>query len=258
MTDLGGQDYLDQLDEPTRRRLQKTAAEMVRFAQQHATAVMIAPPPSHGGKLNTASGTVLQLNSRYFFVTAAHVLAEYEIRVRQDPQLRWQVGAVVFDPLERVVFRNDQADLLLLRLMTAEAPMTQVAIASAVAGWPPPPPQPGDFVLVSGYPAIDRERRGNKEILFHALSAMFQVTTSGPGYFVCQWQRQYFASFEGPGVPPKGRSLGGISGGPVFRVSKLSYPLVGVVSQFEHEFELLRVATMDILPSLSELVGGAA
>ncbi len=182
MTEPGGQAYLDALDEASRRRLKETAAEMVKFAQKHAAAVIIAPPPSQGGKLNTASGAVLQLNDTYLFVTAAHVLEEYETRLSQEPNLRWQVGAVVFDPLERLVFRDDKSDVALFRLMIPEAPMTDVAIASAVAGWPPPRPALGDFVLVSGYPAADREQRSAKEISFRALSAMFQVTTSGPGY----------------------------------------------------------------------------
>lgn len=248
MSELGGQAYFDSLNESARRQLKETGAEMVKFAQKHATAIMIAPPPSQHGKLNTASGVILELEGKHFLVTAAHVLAEYEARLQKDQRVRWQVGAVVFDPSERLVLRDDKSDVALFRLMMTEAPMTQVHISSAVAGWPPPHPSAGDFVIVSGYPAVDRQREGEKQINFNALSAIFQVTTTGPGYFVCQWQREYMASFEGPGVPPQGMSLGGISGGPVFRVESLAYPLVGIVSQFQHDFELLRVATLDIVP----------
>ena len=258
VSEIGGQNYFESLDEGARARLRDTAREMVRFAQTHATAVMIAPPPSKGGELNTASAVVLHVQSRYFLITAAHVLRHFEQRKANDPDVQWQVGDVVFDPRERVAFRDESSDVALLRLMIPEAPMIRVSVASPVAGWPPPHPTPGQFVLVSGYPALDRQRQGKREIVFNALSAMFQVTTSGPGYFVCQWQREFFASFDGPGVPPHGRSLGGISGGPVFAVGKLSYPLVGVISQFEHDFELLRIATLDILPPVDELAGGAA
>jgi hypothetical protein len=234
--------------------MKETGAEMVKFAQKHATAIMIAPPPSQYGKLNTASGAILQVEGSYFLVTAAHVLAEYEARFQRDQRVKWQVGAVVFDPSERLAFRDDPSDVALFRLMMTEAPMTQVHISSAVAGWPPPHPSPGDFVIVSGYPAVDRQREGEKQILFNALSALFQVTTTGPGYFVCQWEREYMASFEGPGIPPQGMSLGGISGGPVFHVGSLAYPLVGIVSQFQHDFELLRIATLDTVP-LAALTG---
>ena len=46
-------------------------------------------------------------------------------------------------------------------------------------------------------------------------------------------------------VPPADLDYGGWSGGPVFLVGDLAYPLVGVVSQFQGTYELLRIALVN-------------
>ena len=249
MSELGGQAYLDSLGENERRRLKETGAEMVKLAQKHSAAIIIAPPPSQQGRLQSASGCVLLLEGTHYLVTAAHVLAGFESRRATDKSVTWQVGDLVLNPLDRVAWRDDERDVLMLSLRATEAAMIPVAVASVSDGWPPPHPAADDFVLVSGYPAADRWRHDAKRLTFNALSAIFRVTTSGGYHLVCQWEREFFVSFEGPGVPPKGRELGGMSGAPVFRIGRLTYPLVGVVSEFQNDFELMRVSTLHPAPS---------
>jgi len=100
----------------------------------------------------------------------------------------------------------------------------------------------GDYVLVAGYPKIGREQLGPAKVFFKAMSARFHVTAVGNHHLICQWERTDFINFGGPEIPEPGTDLGGLSGGPVFLERRLSYPLVGVISQFQEGFELLRVA----------------
>lgn len=67
----------------------------------------LAPPRSRGGKINGASGSVLQLGSGVFIVTASHVLEGYETRIQAGEVLNWQVGDLPpFDLISRIAWRS--------------------------------------------------------------------------------------------------------------------------------------------------------
>jgi len=77
---------------------------------------------------------------------------------------------------------------------------------------------------------------------------LLQVTAVGSDYAVCQFFRENWISFDEHGVPPPGTELGGISGGPVVQLRNLDYPLVGVVSEFSTDFELLHFKLLADVP----------
>jgi hypothetical protein len=73
-------------------------------------------------------------NPDIFFVTAEHVLAEYEKRTREGERLNWQIGRLPpFDPIPRIAWRDKTdayersqmpyrpTDIVLLRLTKEEA-----------------------------------------------------------------------------------------------------------------------------------------
>lgn len=125
--------------------------ELMNFAQGHTLPMCFAPPlitatvplaagpvavrlPLTLGKVDGASGCILQLQSGYFFVTAEHVLAEYEKRTREGERLDWQIGKLPpFDPDSRVAWRDKTdafersqmpyrpTDIVLFRLTKEEA-----------------------------------------------------------------------------------------------------------------------------------------
>ena len=145
--------------------------ELLNFAQGHALPMCFAPPlvtatvplatgpiavklPLTLGKVDGASGCVLQLQSGYFFVTAEHVLAEYEKRTREGERLNWQIGKLPpFDPISRIAWRDKtdayersqmpyrSTDIVLLRLTKEEAEEAcgEARIVPTPARWPPPP-----------------------------------------------------------------------------------------------------------------------
>jgi len=220
---------------------------MVGLAQDCAVPIIYAPPVSVGGKINGATGCVLELSSGWFVVSASHVLDGYEERVKSGEKLNWQVGKLPpFDPHERIAWRDSAKDTLLLRLSPDEARKVGGCIVSACAGWPPPIPEAGQPVLVAGYPRVLRELDPEKKIEAGSIAAMFRVTTTGDGYFVCQIERDDLVSFnEKSSLPDPATDFGGWSGGPVLLVGTVGYPLVGVVSEYQQGFELLRIATLE-------------
>jgi hypothetical protein len=219
---------------------------MVRLAQSYAVPIVYAPPPRHGGVINGATGTVLKVGLEHFILTASHVLDGYEKRQVSGERLNWQVGHLPpFDPLSRIAWRDCARDIVLLRLCGDEASQVGSWVVTP-SSWPPERPDVGALVLVAGYPKVLREEIGSLETIgSDPLSAMFRVTTTGEGYFVCQIEQEDLVSFnEGP-VPDADTDFGGLSGDPALLVGAIDYPLVGVVSQYEANFQLLRIATLE-------------
>jgi len=225
-------------------RIRTCGVQMIELARQHARGLILGP--SKGGPIETASYCVMEKDGRYYLITAAHVYQRTEEWMAQDASVRWQAGELVFDPLERVCHSGPREnDVILIELGKLEATMARVPVCSTIAGWPPPAPRQHDYILAAGYPAVIRERPSPGEVNFRALAAMLPVTTSGDAHLCSQWDRENMIHFSGAGgIPPSGIQLGGMSGGPVFLVRQLDYPLVGVVTDFQSEWELMRLGLL--------------
>jgi hypothetical protein len=114
--------------------------------------IIFAPPLSIGGKVNSGTGFVLQLNCGSFVVTASHVLDEYENRVQSGEQLYWLVGKLPpFDPLSRIAWRGVKKDVVLLRLPPQEiSRLRPHCTITAPTQWPPSVPHEQQLALLAG------------------------------------------------------------------------------------------------------------
>jgi hypothetical protein len=207
------------------------------------------------GKIDGASGCILQLESGYFFVTAEHVLrgeGSYEERVAVGERLNWQIGKLPpFDPLSRIAW-PDKADnrslmpyrptdivFLTLSELDAMEACGAARIVPTPMEWPPAQLTVGQLVVLAGFPnqlrTIDLQGTMNRE----ACGLAFEVTTIGEGYCKCQFAYADLINFDG-GSPLdlNAVNLGGMSGCPVFalasssRCEQLRYPqLIGIFSQ---------------------------
>lgn len=270
------------------QRYRAVAHQMTTFARDHAIPITFAPPfktlaiplsggdigavtvPLSLGKIDGATGCVMQLQSDVFVVTAEHVLKKYEERLEEGEVLNWQVGNLPpFDPRPRVAWRggsNHRPDIVFLSISEQEAEHAcagRTHIISASTGWPPSAPQVGKAVLLVGFPntlrEIDNLFRVTKEvegaiIKAGSLSAMLRVTTTGEGYFKCRFEYAELLSFDEQPLPltQLNTNIGGLSGGPVFEVDEIVYPFVGVISQrfgFLEDSDVVVIAALDGLPS---------
>jgi hypothetical protein len=253
MTNLGGAEQFQQLGPSERKRYKQAAREMIRLAEGYAIPIIFAPPLSVGGTINGATGCIIDLDGRYCLLTASHVLEGFENRTRAGEVLNWQVGALPpFDPLCRITWRSTDRDLLFLRLTKDEAVAacgTGSRIVPTLTGWPPKPPTSGQVVLVAGFPRALREVTTNDQIGAGPFGAMFRIANAKEGYCDCQIEDRDLIGFDDSRLPPPDADMGGLSGGPVFCVGTLSYPLIGVVTDHCRitlaEFQLLRIATLN-------------
>jgi len=250
MSELSGVQQFQQLSFEDQARYIAINQQMARLARNHAVPIIFAPPRSRGGKINGASGSVVQLKSGVFITTASHVLEGYESRMEAGEVLNWQVGDLPpFDPIPRVAWRSRDLDIVLLRVTAKEARSIGPCIISAPGKWPPVTPQEGQIVLVGGYPkALREEDIQNGSIGAGPYSAVFRVTVVGDGYCKCMIERRDLISFDGGPLPQVGIDMGGLSGGPVLLMDAINYPLVGVVTDRCEmslaEFEILQFATL--------------
>jgi hypothetical protein len=271
--------------------------ELMSFAQGHAIPACFAPPlltatvplatgpvavklPLTLGKVDGASGCVLQLQSGYFFVTAEHVLAEYEKRIREGERLNWQIGRLPpFDPISRLAWRDKTdayersqmpyrpTDIVLLRLSKEEAQEAcgEARMVPTPAKWPPPPLSIGQHVVMAGYPnqlrAVDLAGTMNRE----ACGLAFQVTNLGDGYCKCQFLYDDVIDFGGAAQPDaKSVNLGGMSGCPVFALASsgesglVQYPrLAGVFTERwgrDATIDIIEIATFEKVSECDFLV----
>ena len=172
--------------------------QMVRLARDYAVPIIFAPPPSVGGKINGASGCVVQLASGLFVITASHVLAGYEKRVSEGERLNWQVGNLPpFDPLPRVEWRSSEKDIVLLRISENQARKIGPCTISSPRPWPVQPPKEGQLVLVAGYPKGLREENPSAAWIGSGpYSAIFRVTIAEANRCKCLIERKDLIGFE--------------------------------------------------------------
>jgi hypothetical protein len=222
-----------------RSRILTAGHAMTKYAYRRAAAIMIGAPAWRGTAIRSGSALVVEQDGAHFLGTAWHVIA-YWLKIRRRVKdLVFQVADALIDPAQALVWKDESADIAFLSLTPEQFAQIPIAVCEATKGWPPPRPEPGQYVVMSGYPSVIRQQLGPRTIQFNALSSMLQVTAVGSDYAVCQFFRENWVSFDEHGVPAPGTHLDGISGAPVLQVRRLDYPLIGVVSEFSRDFELL-------------------
>jgi hypothetical protein len=223
---------------------------MIGLVRKYAVPIIFAPPPGTAGEINSASGSLLKLDSGYFVLTAHHVLDSYRKRLQTGEKLNWQVGNLPpFDPLSRIGWEDAERDTLLLSLSAHEARQVGSCIIADPVRWPAPTPAVGQLVLVAGFLKVLREVHAAGVISTDGLAAMFRIASVGDGYSYCKYEgEEDLVSFNGLPLPEEGMFMGGLSGGPALLVvgKSIIYPvLVGVISQCVEGFGLLRIATLE-------------
>jgi hypothetical protein len=253
MSGRGPSRRFDALPAGEQDRFREWGRFMVGLAQSYAAPIIFGPRPNVEGVINGATGFVWKLSGDYFFVTALHVLEEYERRLHAGEQIIWQIGKLPpIDPISRIAQRSDVKDMLLLKLLKNEAHRVGSSIVDTQSGSPLPIPKEDDLVVVAGFTKELREvdRRGT--IKSDGWAAIFRVTDVRDQTFDCRiGKEEDFVSFNELPLPDEDVDMGGLSGGPAFVVSgKLIQYLAPVGIVVHHiprsfdDLKLLRIALL--------------
>lgn len=188
------------------KEIREGSRAILELAYQHVGALIIGEPPSAHTTINSASCFAIELQDRFYLATAEHVLRFSETHPTFATEA-WQVGQLRFSPHDRIAYRDPTADVALLSLRRTELPLTRLMPLTALAGWPPPAPVAGQFIAVSGFPAIARQRSSQKQVHFDAVTGLFRIETAGPDYCTCVFERAEWLTSADRSPPPPGTGL---------------------------------------------------
>ena len=163
------------------------------------------------------NGTVcfLQTSKRLIAVTARHVFEEYRKAKAEQPDIRCQFGGVTTEPEDRLIAESEYLDLVTFDI-------SEVVVAASGCSphtpllWPTREVTVGDTLLYGGYPgSLRAEHEVTADFPFQWFAwAPISVTPENIKLHIDL--ENFHQPLQGANVP--NIELGGMSGGPVFRL----------------------------------------
>ncbi|QDQ82269.1 hypothetical protein [Paraburkholderia megapolitana] len=235
--------------------------ELARFPLRFCKPAFFGIWPRAGEQLTVNNGTasLVARDNERFAITCHHVLDGYRTKRAESDRAFFQIGNCRFEPLEQVVGESETPDVAVIGLTAAQADEItdgSVGIGEAFAeigdGEPVPVPE-GAGIAFGGFPGDLRLRPRAAEFNFGSFGCgATPVTSSREHYLVCQFER---VEWIRQGYEPEPTSIGGMSGGPAFRICEseagiISHKFAGIVYEFNPAFELLYIAQLRAIHDL--------
>lgn len=200
-----------------------------RAAYSHCCSILIGCPRRPSLNANNATGVFLLLDGYHYVLTAQHVIDGFVKKVTTDPPAHFQVNNLVLNPVGRLVFSDSENDLAVFAIDAREVSDIGKRPYQPIGPWPPAPPREGAFVQLTGFARANRINRDPGTVENFSLHMAGYVMPRHSGNFAVRIERDGVPTENvGLAVPP-GRSLGGMSGGPVMLFGAEPLPLVGVI-----------------------------
>ena len=203
--------------------------------------------------LHNGTLCLLDTGSNKIGITADHVYSEYLQNKQANPDIVCQIGGNTFLPENRVIDRSSELDLATFEL-------SDIIVAAsggyfhAPRHWPTGVVTEGDAILLGGYPGLLREEH-------HATADIPFQWFAGAATSVSPLNVSLNIDFKNLHQPLKPNSplnpqLGGMSGGPVFRLVPgiiEHLELVGFIYEYHESFELILARPTICLQSSGQL-----
>jgi len=225
-------------------RIHKMARALAELACSYSTYVFLVGKEAAATKINMGSAFIVVRNGTHVLLTAEHVLEEFELRKQSDPSSSFQAGECVLELSGRNILRDKTIDVAFLELTQLEALRIGSKPYIPNEDWPADEIAKGDYAQFCGFPSFFKREVGANELSIAPFAGFVEVNAVHPTYFNCVFQRPNWVTRGPENTPPAGTVLGGLSGGPVLLRAQFKYPVVGLVSEFQEGFEILRVARL--------------
>lgn len=229
--------------------------ELADFPLRFSTSILIGDGYEKKPADNLVNGTatLLELKNRRYAITCSHVLKEFKSRKELRDLVLFQIGNLIIDPMNFLVFDNPQMDLAAIDLTEIDSsfvisPGNPKAQFFVPKSWPPKNVKHENAVLLGGLPGSFRKHFPTNEILFQTFSVGGAFVASlSETQFAVQFERENWVSHPKVIDPRQVYELGGISGGPVFierreKSGLTSFELIGIIKEFSPSFDLLFAA----------------
>ena len=157
-----------------------------------------------------------------------------------------QFGGNTIYPEKRFIAGDKKLDIATFDVPPVFVSASEVKVIHKPATWPPPPLQQGELVIYGGYPGALKEP-GTNEIVWPFQSFTWKVTDVTETNIVLHVD---FPNLYWPGHEEEKINdvLGGVSGGPVFRIieipegtqMRVRFELVGIVYEVHESLQVVR------------------
>jgi hypothetical protein len=233
------------LPESVRRVIVEDGARIGELVAGHTVQILIGPPASAqgGAKVNHASGVHVLIDANHYLATAAHVIRKVADRVSHGERVISQIGNAIVPVLDRIVWWDEALDLAVVALEPKEVRAIP-AKPWAPVSWPPAPPVEGEYVAFAGFPARYRVDGGPGQIDLNLVGGILRIESASDRRMTSVIYRDDLVLTKGPEIPPKYSELGGMSGGPVFRIENKVIELVAIIKEDSKEYDALFFAPL--------------
>lgn len=187
------------------------------------------------------NGTVALVNTGLMVlaISANHVYEQYLKDKGTNPNLKCQFGNVTVEPEKYVIDSDKTLDLVTFDLPVILATATGVTIHSSPS-WPPPELHASELVIFGGYPG-NRRAEKSRTLNSDFVSFISRIDQSSEDHVSVHLNMpdSHWPQGERMTISP---DLGGISGGPVFRLRTgplETLEFAGVVYEWSQTYELV-------------------
>jgi len=225
--------------------------KMARFPLLFAKAAFFGQRPSRARPAEIRSGTITlaDLGAGPIGITCQHVIAHYREQKKKFDDVLFQIGNVEVDPQSQLVDEDARLDLAVLRLSEEQACAitSEGEIGSCFfrpKSWPSPTPVEEQFVAFGGFPAKLKTVVSFDELEFGSWSSGgSKLSSVSEDRLVSAFERSYWVSPSGARSHMDLTALGGMSGGPAFINRGLYWDLVGIVSDYNENYDAVLFAS---------------
>lgn len=190
------------------------------------------------GRIEGGSICFVHTGSTLLGVTAAHVHDCYFSRRADRADLHCQIGSHTFDPMARLIDIDRSLDVATYQLSEIQVNAARADIHYAPT-WPPEIDRT-DVHLVCGWISALAKDRGSSvtHSFLHFIAGLSSASEASLGIVTYTST----STAWGGSRLPAGTNMGGMSGGPLYRMSETglsSLTLVGVVYEYQPSFEIV-------------------
>lgn len=218
------------------------------------------------GGLGLRNGTMFFLDAGegVIAVTAAHVYRGYLDAKERCPQTYCQLGNMRFDPEDRLIACQQDADrepdIATFRVSPENVGrLGKQFLTGQQKAWPPSPPEEGNGVFFAGFPGRDRHVVGTQEVSFGVFHALLVATSVSDRAILCHVDEENLIETPwNPRQAPANFDARGISGAPlitlVYDKGVWSWRLAGVIYKAPEGGGMLVAARADFIRPDGSLV----
>lgn len=187
------------------------------------------------------NGTISFINtgSDVLGITANHVYEEYLKDKEASSSTVCQIGSVTAEPERYLVSADKALDMVVFRFPVVLVTASGVTVHNA-PNWPPQELRASDLVILGGYPGNRRaERPRLADFDFVTFVSRVSQSSDDHASVYLNMPESYWPQGESVGNQP---DLGGVSGGPVFRIRTEpieTIEMVGMIYEASKEYELI-------------------